>query len=102
MRWIAEAAKINSHVQFVAGGFHLVVAQDPAIEKVAASLHDTYKVDYIAPGHCTGKPAFAAVQKAFGDRYLYAGQAARRCGLRTSSKDSVSAYPKRRNSQRAG
>ena len=36
------------------------------------ALHDTIKVDYIAPGHCTGE-SFAALQKAFGDRYLYAG-----------------------------
>jgi 7,8-dihydropterin-6-yl-methyl-4-(beta-D-ribofuranosyl)aminobenzene 5'-phosphate synthase len=70
---VAEAAKINPHIHFIAGGFHLVVAQDPAIERVAAALHDTYKVDYIAPGHCTGEPSFAALQKAFGDRYLYAG-----------------------------
>jgi 7,8-dihydropterin-6-yl-methyl-4-(beta-D-ribofuranosyl)aminobenzene 5'-phosphate synthase len=70
---VAEAAKINPHIHFIAGGFHLLVAQDPAIEKVAAALHDTYKVDYIAPGHCTGEPTFAALQKVFGDRYLYAG-----------------------------
>jgi 7,8-dihydropterin-6-yl-methyl-4-(beta-D-ribofuranosyl)aminobenzene 5'-phosphate synthase len=70
---VAEAARINPHIHFIAGGFHLVVAQDPAIEKVVAALHDTYKVDYIAPGHCTGEPTFAALKKAFGDRYLYAG-----------------------------
>jgi 7,8-dihydropterin-6-yl-methyl-4-(beta-D-ribofuranosyl)aminobenzene 5'-phosphate synthase len=70
---VAEAAKINPHIHFIAGGFHLVVAQDPAIEKVVSALHDTYKVDYIAPGHCTGEPTFAALQRAFGDRYLYAG-----------------------------
>jgi 7,8-dihydropterin-6-yl-methyl-4-(beta-D-ribofuranosyl)aminobenzene 5'-phosphate synthase len=70
---VAEAAKINPHIHFIAGGFHLVVAQDPAIEKVATSLHDTYKVDYIAPGHCTGEPPFAALQRTFGDHYLYAG-----------------------------
>jgi len=70
---VAEAAKINPHIHFIAGGFHLVVAQDAAIEKVAASLHDTYHVDYIAPGHCTGEPTFAALQKVFGDRYIYAG-----------------------------
>jgi hypothetical protein len=57
----------------IAGGFHLVVAQDEAIAKVATALHDTYKVDYIAPGHCTGEPAFAALQRTFGDHYLYAG-----------------------------
>ncbi len=70
---VAEAAKINQHIHFIAGGFHLVAAQDTAIEKVAASMHDTYKVDYIAPGHCTGEPTFAAMQRMFGDRYLYAG-----------------------------
>jgi 7,8-dihydropterin-6-yl-methyl-4-(beta-D-ribofuranosyl)aminobenzene 5'-phosphate synthase len=70
---VAEAAKISPHIHFIAGGFHLVVAQDAAIEKVTNTLHDTYKVDYIAPGHCTGEPTFAALQRAFGDHYLYAG-----------------------------
>src|ERR1700722_16207174 len=70
---VAEAAKINPHIHFIAGGFHLVAAQDPAIEKIATTLHDTYKVDYIAPGHCTGEPTFAALQKTFGEHYLYAG-----------------------------
>jgi 7,8-dihydropterin-6-yl-methyl-4-(beta-D-ribofuranosyl)aminobenzene 5'-phosphate synthase len=70
---VAEAANINPHIHFIAGGFHLVAAQDPAIEKVATALHDTYHVDYIAPGHCTGEPTFAALQKTFGDHYLYAG-----------------------------
>ena len=70
---VAEAAKINPHIHFIAGGFHLVAAQDPIIEKIATTLHDTYKVDYVAPGHCTGEPTFAALQKTFGDHYLYAG-----------------------------
>jgi 7,8-dihydropterin-6-yl-methyl-4-(beta-D-ribofuranosyl)aminobenzene 5'-phosphate synthase len=70
---VAEAAKINPHIHLLAGGFHLVAAQDLAIEKIATTLHDTYKVDYIAPGHCTGEPTFAALQKTFGDHYLYAG-----------------------------
>ena len=69
----AEAAKINPHIHFIAGGFHLVVAQDAAIEKVAAALHDTYQAEFIAPGHCTGEPTFAVLQKTFGDHYLYAG-----------------------------
>jgi 7,8-dihydropterin-6-yl-methyl-4-(beta-D-ribofuranosyl)aminobenzene 5'-phosphate synthase len=72
-RIVAEAAKIDPHLHFIAGGFHLVAAEDPAIEKIATTLHDTYKVDYIAPGHCTGEPTFAALQKTFGDHYLYAG-----------------------------
>jgi len=70
---VAEAAKINPHIHLIAGGFHLVVAPDPVIEKIATTLHDTYRVDYIAPGHCTGEPTFAALQRTFGDHYLYAG-----------------------------
>jgi 7,8-dihydropterin-6-yl-methyl-4-(beta-D-ribofuranosyl)aminobenzene 5'-phosphate synthase len=70
---VAEAVKINPHIHFLTGGFHLVVAQDPVIQKVANALHDAYRVDYIAPGHCTGEPTFTALQKAFGGHYLYAG-----------------------------
>jgi 7,8-dihydropterin-6-yl-methyl-4-(beta-D-ribofuranosyl)aminobenzene 5'-phosphate synthase len=70
---VAEAARINPHIHLIAGGFHLVVAQDGVIERVVAALHDTYKVEYVAPGHCTGEPTFAALRKAFGTRYVYAG-----------------------------
>jgi 7,8-dihydropterin-6-yl-methyl-4-(beta-D-ribofuranosyl)aminobenzene 5'-phosphate synthase len=70
---IVRAASANGHVHLIAGGLHLVTASDAEINEVATRLHDTWKVDYIAPGHCTGEPAFAALKKAFGDRYLYAG-----------------------------
>jgi 7,8-dihydropterin-6-yl-methyl-4-(beta-D-ribofuranosyl)aminobenzene 5'-phosphate synthase len=70
---VSEAAKINPHIHFIAGGFHLLTAPDPAIERIVTTLHDTYKVDYVAPGHCTGEPTFAALQGEFSDHYLYAG-----------------------------
>jgi 7,8-dihydropterin-6-yl-methyl-4-(beta-D-ribofuranosyl)aminobenzene 5'-phosphate synthase len=70
---VAAAAAINPHIHIVAGGFHLVVASDADIEKIVTALHDTFKVEYVAPGHCTGEPAFTALKKAFGDRYLYDG-----------------------------
>ena len=71
---IVEAAtKINPRIHLVAGGFHLVVSKDEEIEKIVAALRDTYKVAYVAPGHCTGEPTFAALKKAFGERDLYAG-----------------------------
>ncbi len=70
---VAAAAAINPRIQLIAGGFHLVVTSDADIEKIVTALHDTFKVEYVAPGHCTGEPAFAALRKAFGDRYLYAG-----------------------------
>jgi 7,8-dihydropterin-6-yl-methyl-4-(beta-D-ribofuranosyl)aminobenzene 5'-phosphate synthase len=67
------AAAINPKIHLIAGGLHLVVAPDDAIAKAVAALKDTFKVENIAPGHCTGEPTFAALKKAFGDRYLYAG-----------------------------
>jgi len=71
---IVEAAStINPHIHMIAGGFHLVVASDPDIDKIVVTLRDTYRVEFVAPGHCSGEPAFAALQKAFGDRYLFAG-----------------------------
>jgi 7,8-dihydropterin-6-yl-methyl-4-(beta-D-ribofuranosyl)aminobenzene 5'-phosphate synthase len=70
---VKAGAAIQPNVQFVAGGFHLVVAKDSDIESVVATLRDTYKVGYVAPGHCTGEPAFTALHKAFGERCLYAG-----------------------------
>jgi 7,8-dihydropterin-6-yl-methyl-4-(beta-D-ribofuranosyl)aminobenzene 5'-phosphate synthase len=71
---IVEAATaINPRIHFVGGGFHLVVSSDPDIERIVTALRDTFKVEYVAPGHCTGEPAFTALKKAFGDRYLYAG-----------------------------
>lgn len=71
---ILEAAtKIDSHVRVLFGGLHLVTASDADIQKVSTALHNQWKLDYIATGHCTGEPTFAALQKTFGDRYLYAG-----------------------------
>jgi 7,8-dihydropterin-6-yl-methyl-4-(beta-D-ribofuranosyl)aminobenzene 5'-phosphate synthase len=70
---VEAAAAINPKIHYVLGGFHLVNAKDDAIEKIAASLRNTWKVENVAPGHCTGEATFAGLQKAFGDRYVYAG-----------------------------
>ena len=71
---IVEAvASINRRIHLVAGGLHLVVAKDEEIGKIVSSLHDKWGVEYVAPGHCTGEPAFAALKRAFGEHYLYAG-----------------------------
>ena len=41
-------------------------------QRISAALRDQW-LDYIAMGHCTGEPTFAALQKTFRDRYIYAG-----------------------------
>ena len=70
---VEAAAAINPKIHLIAGGFHLVAASDEVIARAVAALKDTFKVESIAPGHCTGEPTFAALKQAFGDRYLYAG-----------------------------
>jgi 7,8-dihydropterin-6-yl-methyl-4-(beta-D-ribofuranosyl)aminobenzene 5'-phosphate synthase len=71
---ILEASTaIDKHVHVIFGGLHLVTTPDPEIARLATVLHDQWKVDRMAPGHCTGEPAFAAFHKAFGDQYVYAG-----------------------------
>jgi 7,8-dihydropterin-6-yl-methyl-4-(beta-D-ribofuranosyl)aminobenzene 5'-phosphate synthase len=50
-----------------------LVSNDTDIEKIVTSLRDKFKVAYVAPGHCTGEPTFAALKQAFGNRYIYAG-----------------------------
>ena len=71
---IVEAStRVANHVSLILGGLHLVTTPDAEIERIATSLHDRWHVDRIAPGHCTGEPAFAALERVFKDRYLYAG-----------------------------
>jgi len=67
------ATKIDPHVHILFGGLHLVKASDADIQRVSSALHDQWKLDYIAPGHCTGEPTFAVLQRTFADRYIYAG-----------------------------
>ena len=68
-----EASAIDPHINLLFGGLHQKQAPDPEVERIASVLHDQYKLDRIAPAHCTGEPEFADLKKTFGDHYLYAG-----------------------------
>ena len=70
---LQEARTIDPHISILLGGLHQIQAPDPEVERIAAVLHDQDKLDRVAPGHCTGEPEFAALKRAFGDRYVYAG-----------------------------
>jgi 7,8-dihydropterin-6-yl-methyl-4-(beta-D-ribofuranosyl)aminobenzene 5'-phosphate synthase len=69
----AGEAVLHKPIRLVVGGLHLLPAKDDEIQRIGTALHDTWKVAWIAPGHCTGEPGFAILKKIFGDRYLYAG-----------------------------
>jgi 7,8-dihydropterin-6-yl-methyl-4-(beta-D-ribofuranosyl)aminobenzene 5'-phosphate synthase len=70
---VDASTRVDSHVSMIFGGLHLVTTPDAEIERVALALHDRWHVDRIAPAHCTGEPAFAALQRVFASGYVYAG-----------------------------
>jgi len=71
---ILEAASaVDPRTEIVFGGFHLVTTPVEEIDALVENLKTKWKVQRIAPGHCTGEPAFARLRKAYGESYLYAG-----------------------------
>ena len=71
---ILEAASaVDPRTEVVFGGLHLVTTPVAEIDALVENLKTKWKVQRIAPGHCTGEPAFARLKKAYGESYLYAG-----------------------------
>jgi 7,8-dihydropterin-6-yl-methyl-4-(beta-D-ribofuranosyl)aminobenzene 5'-phosphate synthase len=70
---LQAASSIDPRVHFLCGGLHLVSTPETEIDRLVDNLKNKWKLEKIAPGHCTGEPAFLHLQKAFGDDYLYAG-----------------------------
>lgn len=70
---LSASRPVADRVHLILGGLHLVTTPDPEIERTAAALHDQWHVSRIAPGHCTGEPAFAVFHRIFGEAYIYAG-----------------------------
>jgi 7,8-dihydropterin-6-yl-methyl-4-(beta-D-ribofuranosyl)aminobenzene 5'-phosphate synthase len=67
----ASAIDTRFHVLF--GGLHLVTTPEDEIARLVENLKEKWKIEKIAPGHCTGEPAFFRLQKAFASNYIYAG-----------------------------
>jgi len=74
---LRAASAIDPHVHFLCGGLHLVSTPETEIDRLVDNLKNKWKIEKVAPGHCTGEPAFLRLQKAFGDDYLYAGAGTR-------------------------
>ena len=70
---LVAAAQIERQLFTTIGGFHLVQTPREEIERVADILHDTLKLQRVAPGHCTSEPGFAAFMRKFGNRFDEAG-----------------------------
>jgi len=71
---ILEAASaVDPRTEIVFGGLHLVTTPVEEIDVLVENLKTKWKVQRIAPGHCTGELAFARLRKAYAENYLYAG-----------------------------
>jgi 7,8-dihydropterin-6-yl-methyl-4-(beta-D-ribofuranosyl)aminobenzene 5'-phosphate synthase len=72
-RILAASRAIEERVYCIFGGLHLVLTKEPEIQRIAKALRDEWRVERIAPGHCTGEPAFLALSEAFEGKYVFAG-----------------------------
>ena len=72
-RILEEAAKIDSRLFTVAGGFHLVLTSREEIQRVTNVLRDSLEIERVAPGHCTSELGFAVLSERFEDRFDRAG-----------------------------
>jgi 7,8-dihydropterin-6-yl-methyl-4-(beta-D-ribofuranosyl)aminobenzene 5'-phosphate synthase len=70
---LGAASAVDPRTEIVFGGLHLVTTPLAEIDALVENLRTKWKVQRIAPGHCTGEPAFARLRKAYGENYLYAG-----------------------------
>ena len=70
---LPQAAKIDPRLYMVTGGFHLVLAPREEVERVARVLHDDFKVERVAPSHCTSELGFAVFLANFKERFDHAG-----------------------------
>lgn len=70
---LRAAGAVDPRTHIVIGGLHLVQTPVPDIDRLVDVLKNKWKLDLIAPGHCTGEPAFLRLQKTFGEGYLFAG-----------------------------
>lgn len=68
LNYVARLAG-QKRIHAVLGGMHLLRASDERMEKTIDAL-DRYQVRLIAPGHCTGLKAVAAMMNRWPDRFV--------------------------------
>jgi 7,8-dihydropterin-6-yl-methyl-4-(beta-D-ribofuranosyl)aminobenzene 5'-phosphate synthase len=83
----AARAAIDEPMHMIVGGTHLLPAEGEEIQRIATALRHDWKVEWIAPAHCTGEPAFEILKDTFGDRYIYAGLGTTIAALRKPAGD---------------
>ena len=72
-RIVEAASKIDSRIYSVFGGFHLVDIADAEVSRMASSFRDKWRIERVAPGHCTGQFAFSEFIRTYGSKFDQAG-----------------------------
>ena len=72
-RIVEAATKIDPRIYSIFGGFHLADTSDAQATEIVTALHDKWKIERIAAGHCTGGFAFAEMIRVFGQNFDMAG-----------------------------
>jgi 7,8-dihydropterin-6-yl-methyl-4-(beta-D-ribofuranosyl)aminobenzene 5'-phosphate synthase len=70
---LKEASQIDSRIYTVTGGFHLVLTPQDEVQRTADMLYNAFKIERVAPGHCTSELGFAVFLDRFKDRFDRAG-----------------------------
>jgi len=70
---LQEATSIDREIYTVTGGFHLVLTAEEEVQRVARTLHDSLRVERVAPSHCTSELGFATFMDVFKERFDEAG-----------------------------
>jgi 7,8-dihydropterin-6-yl-methyl-4-(beta-D-ribofuranosyl)aminobenzene 5'-phosphate synthase len=70
---LEQAGGIEQRLYTVVGGFHLVRTPESEVRRVALTLHDTLKVERVAPAHCTSELGFKVFLELFKERFDRAG-----------------------------
>jgi 7,8-dihydropterin-6-yl-methyl-4-(beta-D-ribofuranosyl)aminobenzene 5'-phosphate synthase len=70
---LATASKIDSRIYSVFGGFHLVDISDAEVTRMASAFREKWKIERMAPGHCTGQFAFAEFIRVYGSNFDHTG-----------------------------
>lgn len=70
---LAAASKVDTRIHAVFGGFHLVDIPDTEVTRMATAFKEQWKIERMAPGHCTGQFAFAEFIRIYGSNFDRAG-----------------------------
>jgi 7,8-dihydropterin-6-yl-methyl-4-(beta-D-ribofuranosyl)aminobenzene 5'-phosphate synthase len=66
-------AKTMNHVYLLIGGFHFLPFDRKEIDAIGSLMKDGFKLNKVAPGHCTGPLGFKILRDLYQSDFIYAG-----------------------------